>query len=196
MRDWRARAVSERARASGSERVVAVVVFVRERGKRFAAREGGGVQRAEDWQRVELVPSEAQMPKKPMRIEIGAVVLGMRETTKMSGMPGEVEAQPAMERASKRMMGMMRTRGIRERVLDAVGGGVLVGGLGSWARGEGGGRGAYAGRLASTGLIGTTFWTIIGAAIKMEGRRFARLGREGKLKIGCRQMKVSAEPRI
>lgn len=99
-----------------------VVVFVRERGKRFATRVEGWVQRAEDWQRVELVPSEAQMPKKPMRIEMGAVVLGMRETTKMSGMPGEVEAQPAMERASKRMMGMTRTRGIRERVLDAAGG--------------------------------------------------------------------------
>lgn len=121
MLDCRARAVSERARASRSERVDAVVVFVRERGKRFATRAEGGVQRAEDWQRVEFVPSEAQMPKKPMRIEMGAVALGMRETTKMSGMPGEVEAQPAMERASKRMMGMMRTRGIRERVLDAVG---------------------------------------------------------------------------
>lgn len=60
----------------------------------------------------------------------------------------------------------------------------------------GGGKGAtYAGRLASTGLIGTTFCAIIGATIKMEGR-FDRFGREGKLKIGRRQMKVSAEPRI
>lgn len=55
--------------------------------------------------------------------------------------------------------------------------------------------GTYAGRLASTGWIGTTFWAIIGAAIKMEGR-FERFGREGKWKIGRRQMKVSAEPGI
>ena len=114
MRDWSARAVTERARASPWE--IAVASPWMELGKRLRVRFRGSVSLLLDWQREEPVPSKTHSPKKPTRMSTSCwmsllgervlegderFVVGTRDTAKISVMPGAVEAQPDRERAAQ-----------------------------------------------------------------------------------------------